>query len=326
MVQTDLLSDNFCGYNTSAAPMYWTLDPIQNRLQYNFGTVGVPTGVGLNTPSEVIDVSSFLSDRQNLLTKCIPPAPPALSQYGNASDASIQTTNNELNIPVQGTGENAYNMKKIGIAQFNNENILTEGFQNESGPDANSQVNYSGLINARGEHISELLNPETFLTSDASNGQLRGSGKDLSAVNLQAGFGGNHNNLHTDPQNLTYVIERMWLERGGLDANQNLKQAWNNNTPPRRPDNKIDVKTTCEKIRRPYPIDAPFGLDFNNPLIPYAFNPENRLNASDVVSNGRSSPLFDQNNSMPFDEKALFTNGGCNPTSMVNQFGCNFPL
>ena len=61
MVQTDLKSDNFCGYNSSAAPFFWTMDPIQNNVQFNAGEVGVNTGVGVHTPSEVIKVSNFLS-------------------------------------------------------------------------------------------------------------------------------------------------------------------------------------------------------------------------------------------------------------------------
>ena len=97
MVQTDLMSDNFCSQNDAATPYFWILDPIQRggpqHVQYNFGETGLFTGVGLQTPAPFIDVSSNLQNYNTVLTNCIPPSL-ALPKY------AINPDNN--NIIVQG--------------------------------------------------------------------------------------------------------------------------------------------------------------------------------------------------------------------------------
>ena len=72
MVYTQLQSPDVCGDNHSAATMYYTLDPVQNNPQYTIGNVGTYGGVGLFTPSEVINVSSFLHNYDDVITKDIP--------------------------------------------------------------------------------------------------------------------------------------------------------------------------------------------------------------------------------------------------------------
>ena len=62
------------GYEQSTAPYNWTTDSIQNTEQYNLTDTGINTSIGLYTPSEIIDVSSYLSDRGNILTKELPPS------------------------------------------------------------------------------------------------------------------------------------------------------------------------------------------------------------------------------------------------------------
>ena len=59
MVHSDLKSTDLCGYDNSASSMHWVLDPVQTRTQFNVGGPGVPTGVGLNTPGEVISVEDM---------------------------------------------------------------------------------------------------------------------------------------------------------------------------------------------------------------------------------------------------------------------------
>jgi len=118
MVQTDLKSDNFCGYNTSAAPFFWVLDPVQNHVQFNAGETGVFTGVGLHTPAEVIDVSSMIvaGGRDNYLTSCVPPVPPLPSKYGNASDDSIRGTGPKL--PTQGLDDRGTDLQLSQICSI----------------------------------------------------------------------------------------------------------------------------------------------------------------------------------------------------------------
>jgi len=92
-MQTDLKSDNFCGYNQSAAEFFWTFMPNQYSNTYSIGEVGVPAGGGMAgsyVRPDVIDVSSFLSGRDDILSKCTPPVPsldslnePPLAVQGN---------------------------------------------------------------------------------------------------------------------------------------------------------------------------------------------------------------------------------------------------
>lgn len=297
MVQTNLKSDNFCGYNTSAAPFYWVIDPIQNNLQYNVGEVGVPTGVGLHTPGEVIKVDSYLKDIGNYLTSCVPPAPPLPSKMGNASDASIEQTG--LPLPTQGLSmhENTENFTNVGDLSTKTNLIPTTTI---------------GLAKANGEYTLDTVDSSTFLLPDAGQNVKR-SAADYSSVDWQAGFAGNGGNLYTDPQNLTHVIERMALQRGGLVSNQLIKNAYSLHTKnnPRGPKNLNgeEQKPTGEKIKHPYPINAPFGLAFNQT--------SDHLDAIDVASQGISTPLLNQNNRLPFNYDAVYNNGGCNSVSLV---------
>lgn len=75
---TGLKSDDFCGYNISAAPFYWTFEPGQYENTYAYGEVGVNAnggGPGSYMRADVVDVDSFLSGRDQILTKCTPPTP-----------------------------------------------------------------------------------------------------------------------------------------------------------------------------------------------------------------------------------------------------------
>jgi hypothetical protein len=77
-MQTNLKSDNFCGYNQEASPFFWVFMPDQYQNTYAIGEVGVPVSggsAGSYVRSDVIDVSSFLSGRDNILSKCTPPVP-----------------------------------------------------------------------------------------------------------------------------------------------------------------------------------------------------------------------------------------------------------
>ena len=336
MVQTDLKSDNYCGYNTAAAPFYWIMDPVQVKEQYNVGEVGVPTGVGLHTPGEVIGVSNFLSDRGNYLTSCTPPVPPMLSPYANESDTSILGEGSPLKI--QGMGpqgpqgpisdrDNRSNKEEMYNLHMN----TIENFQNEF--NGENKPNYSNYIDkADGQKVEfdekkyERLN---FLLPEVTH--QKGASKDLSAVNWQAGFSGNPDNLFTNPQDLTHVIERMWLERGGLDQNQIIKQSQEPFTRNTHGDyiqngNKATGPTnlngheqvpTCTKIRQPYNTKFPFGIPPMNNGVEEDEHSKH-FNAIDVESLGISSPQFDQNNNLPFNYDAVYSNGGCNSVSFLD--------
>lgn len=77
-MQTDLKSDNFCGFNQESAPYFWLMMPGQYRNTYPIGEVGVPVGggaAGSYPRPELVDTWSFLSGRDNVLSKCTPPVP-----------------------------------------------------------------------------------------------------------------------------------------------------------------------------------------------------------------------------------------------------------
>jgi len=320
MVQTDLKSDNFCGYNTSAAPFFWVLDPVQNHVQFTAGEIGVFTGVGLHTPPEVIDVSSMIvaGGRDNYLTSCIPPVPSLPSKYGNASDDSIRGTGEKL--ATQGLDDRGTHLQLSQLAQFNREN--TERFENMQND--NKKPDYLDLVDMADGTRARLTDRTQFLLPETT--KVKRSAADYSAVNWQAGFAGNEGNLYTNPQLLTNVIERMWLERGGLDQNQIIKQSqepWTKNTyadGPNGPTNLDNQKQipTCQKIRQPYNTKFPFGIPTNPKNGEELKERESvHFNAIDVTSLGNSSPVLDQNPKIQFNYDAIYSNGGCNKVSFL---------
>lgn len=71
-------SDNFCSYNQSAGPFYWTFEPYQYANTYTYGEVGINASggsAGSYVRPDVIDVDSFLSGRDDILSRCNPPVP-----------------------------------------------------------------------------------------------------------------------------------------------------------------------------------------------------------------------------------------------------------
>ena len=96
MAQTNLKSDSFCSYNQSAAPFYWIFEPGQYNNTYVYGEVGINAAGGTGgsyVRPDVIDVSSYLSGRDDILSRCNPPIPslddvaqqPLTIQSGDAS-------------------------------------------------------------------------------------------------------------------------------------------------------------------------------------------------------------------------------------------------
>jgi hypothetical protein len=77
-MQTNLRTDDTCFYNESAAPFFITFQPGQYENTFPTGEIGIyPNGggPGCYVRPDAIDVSSFLSGRDDILTKCIPPTP-----------------------------------------------------------------------------------------------------------------------------------------------------------------------------------------------------------------------------------------------------------
>ena len=305
--------------NQSAGPFHWIMDPTQVNVQFNSGEVGVPTGVGLHTPAEVIQVDTNLKSIGTYLTSCNLPVPTTLSKYGYESDESINNNGPPLKIQIAGlpTLPHTQEEKITDRAQLN----VPEHFTNND-----NLKNYSGkILNADGsttDHKDTITH--TLLPHVQNN---KPSAINLAHVDLQGGFSGNAGNLFTEPQNLTSVIERMWLQRGGLDQNQVIKKAYEYSTP-----NNLNI---CNKIRKPYDIKYPFGLPTtNNGEQIYAkYSPSlqsHHFTADDVVTLGSSSPAYQQDildnklelkvASAPFNYNANYTNGGCNNLSVIKDY------
>ena len=77
MSQTDLKSDDFCGYNqASAIAQYQLQKPSQQGFENTFaiGSIGINANSNF-IRSDVINIDSFLSGRDDILSKCNPPIP-----------------------------------------------------------------------------------------------------------------------------------------------------------------------------------------------------------------------------------------------------------
>lgn len=78
MSQTNLKNDSFCSYNQSAAPFFYIFEPYQYANTYVYGEVGISASggsAGSYVRPDVIDVDSFLSGRDDILSRCNPPVP-----------------------------------------------------------------------------------------------------------------------------------------------------------------------------------------------------------------------------------------------------------
>lgn len=94
MSQTDLKSDAFCIYNQATSPFFWVMEPGQYENTYVFGEVGISAAGGTGgsyVRPDVIDISSFLSGRDDMLSKCQPPVP----DLENLESQPIRVQNSE---------------------------------------------------------------------------------------------------------------------------------------------------------------------------------------------------------------------------------------
>ena len=325
MIQTDLKSDNFCGFNQATGPFFWTNDPIQNNVQYSVGEVGTPAGVGIHTPAEVIQVSNLLTGRGRYLSSCVPPAPNLPSKNGFDSDDSINNNGPELN--VQGLDKPGTERQMTPGAIFKREEFQNFIQEEEQKQQKEEMTDYSDkMTNASGQvYRPKKTDRSSFLI--ASNTRMVGAAKDLSHIDLQGGFSGNAGNLFTRPQDLNHIIERNALQRGGLDQNQMIKQGhyFTNNmkqfskNQQEYDSNLNKAKATCNRIRRPYDISYPFGLETNmqtgQPIMKQ--RESQHFTNNDVVSQGKDTPRYQQDPRLRFNDNAGYLNGGCNDISFL---------
>lgn len=88
--QSNLKSDDWCSQNQAAAPLEWILQKGQYNNTYAIGTVGVNAASNHVRP-DVVNIDSYLSGRDDILSKCNPPIP-ALDE---ANDAPLTYQNQD---------------------------------------------------------------------------------------------------------------------------------------------------------------------------------------------------------------------------------------
>lgn len=91
--------DSMCSYNISSAPFYWYFQPHQYNNTFVFGETGVFAAggtAGSYVRPDVIDIDSFLSGRDDILSRCNPPVP-ALDEV---AQQPMVPQNNDISILV----------------------------------------------------------------------------------------------------------------------------------------------------------------------------------------------------------------------------------
>jgi hypothetical protein len=156
MASTDLKSDAFCMYNQNASPFFWVMQPGQYENTYAFGEVGINAAGGTGgsyVRPDVVDISSFLSGRDDMLSRCQPPVP----------DLDDLTT------------------EKLHMQNNDNSRDILPIYTRE-----------------------------------------KKSSIDLASIDYNR-----WQPLDTDPQDMRFVIEDMWAQRGGLDTYNYSTLSWN---------------------------------------------------------------------------------------------------
>ena len=90
MSQSNLKADDWCIQNQSAAPAEWIFQKGQYNNTFAIGTVGVNAASNYVRP-DVVNIDSYLSGRDDILSKCNPPIP----SIDEANDAPLTYQNQD---------------------------------------------------------------------------------------------------------------------------------------------------------------------------------------------------------------------------------------
>ena len=170
MADTNLKSDAWCMYNQNSAPFFYIFEPGQYSNTYVFGEVGINAAggtAGSYVRPDVIDISSFLSGRDEMLSKCQPPVP----DLDDLEEEKLKTQNSDNSV--------------------------------------------------------QLLPVYT---------REKKSAVELSAIDYNR-----WTPLDNDPQDLRFILEDMWAQRGGLDTYNYTTLGWNK----RQCTDILDPARTC---------------------------------------------------------------------------------
>lgn len=118
MSDTSLKSDGFCYYNQSAAPFYWLFQPNQYENTFVYGEVGVNAAggtAGSYVRQDLVDIDSFLSGRDEVLSNCNPPVP-SLDEVKQAG--IVPQNNNSVEILVSKYTREKKSAADIGSIEY----------------------------------------------------------------------------------------------------------------------------------------------------------------------------------------------------------------
>ena len=118
MAQTNLKSDAWDIYNQATKSFDWTLQNGQYNNTYAFGTVGVSAGSNA-VRQDVVDVSSYLSGRDNILSRCNPPIPKI--EEANLPPLSVQKKDVNTLVPL-------YTREKKSTSSATNKSYIPYSF------------------------------------------------------------------------------------------------------------------------------------------------------------------------------------------------------
>lgn len=231
-MQTGLKTDNFCGYNQAAAPFYWVFEPGQYENTYVVGEVGIiPNGGGPGSyvRPDVIDVSSFLLGTDNILTKCIPPVP----DFAQVNDNITSRTKSIFETNTAGSLEPGSTLSPGSVPGPANALAVNNAM---SGASLIKQANalVGGQISERFTNDSSVepsARPQTHIKPGPSADLLLTKyTKALKSENnvTSIDFDRWQPNLPANPQDLRFIIEDFWPQRGGADTRNFTKSAWSN--------------------------------------------------------------------------------------------------
>jgi hypothetical protein len=119
MAQTNMKTDDFCAYNQASAIFYNIFMPGQWSNTYVYGEVGINAAggsAGSFVRSEVIDVSSFLSGRDDILSRCNPPVP----SLDEVKQAPLKNQNsNNVNLLISKFTKEKKSAVDLGAVDYN---------------------------------------------------------------------------------------------------------------------------------------------------------------------------------------------------------------
>lgn len=175
--QTDLKSDGFCVYNQSAAPLEWILGKDQYFNTFSIGTVGISPTSNFVRP-DVINIDSYLSGRDDILSKCNPPIP----ALDDANETPLTYQNQENTNKLQPI----YSREKRSAINLDAVTYLPLTFSPElfNPPQDLNHIIFSGQAQRGGLNTSNLI--KNTWNSDSCEYFLdpqRACGKDCSEVN-----------------------------------------------------------------------------------------------------------------------------------------------